>query len=255
MLNVYRYRELLFIQVQSEIATRYKQSTLGPAWAVIQPLALMLVLTVLRSIVGIDSEGVPYPLFVFSALLPWTLFSNSITYATPKIVQSRAIIRKVYFPREVLPAVGVARALVDFAIAFVIFLGLMVYFQVPPTVAFVLIPALLAIQVTLCFGVALITSVLGVYRRDMMVALPLLTQFLMFLAPVLYPLSAVPEKYQTLYILNPMAGLIEAWRQVLVFGQFPEARLLISAIIAAVVVYTVGWRFFKKAEMRLADVA
>ena len=254
MLNLYRYRELLLIHVLSDINARYKQSLLGPAWALFQPLVLMVIFTVVRSFVGIESDGIPYPIFAYAALLPWTLFANSITYAAPKIVQSRSLIRKIYFPREILPVAASLTALVDFAMAFLILIGLMAYYQVVPTITILLMPVLLFILLTLSIGVCLIISPLAAYRRDFVVAAPLVIQFWMFLCPVIYPLSAVPERYHTLYLLNPMAGLIEAWRKILVVGEMPEAQLLVPAVVGAGIVFLVGYWFFKRVEMRLADV-
>ena len=226
----------------------------GPAWAVLFPLTLMLIFTLVRSFVGIESDGIPYPLFAYSALLPWTLFASSVNYATPRIVLSRALIRKIYFPREILPISGVLTALVDFAIAFLVLVGMMAYYRVIPGWSILLVPGLLVVQLGLGIGVGLVTSALGAFRRDIVVAVPLLTQFWMFMCPVVYPLSAVPEKYQTLYLLNPMAGLIEAWRTVLVLGEFPEARLLVSGLIGTGLILSVGYWLFKRLEMQFADV-
>ena len=230
------YFELLFTLAWTDVRVLYKQSVLGPAWALFLPLILMFIFVLVRSFVGIKSDGMPYPIFVYSAVLPWTLFASSITYATPKIVQSRALIRKIYFPREVLPIAAVLRALVDFSLAFLVFIGMMIYYQIVPGVAILLLPALLVIQLTLAIGVGCITSAVGAYRRDIVAAVPVLTQVWMFMCPVIYPFSSVPEKYQTLYLLNPMASLIEAWRQILVVGEVPEARLMVSAMVGAVVV-------------------
>ena len=228
MLRVYRYRELLLAEVVSEILARYKQSLMGPMWALFQPLVLMVIFTLVRSLVGIESDGIPYPTFVYAALVPWAFFANSITYGTPKIVQRRSLILKVYFPREILPITGVLTALVDFGLAFPILIGLMVYYQVGPGVAILLFPVLLLIQMTLVLGIVFVLSPLAVYRRDITIAAPLIVQFWMFLCPVVYPLSAVPGQYQILYLLNPMAGLVEAWRQILIVGELPEARLIFS---------------------------
>jgi lipopolysaccharide transport system permease protein len=254
MLSILRYRDLLLIHVMSDIKSRYKQSILGPAWAIVFPLALMLIFVVVRSIVGIESDGIPYPLFAYSALLPWTLFANSITYATPKIVQSRDLIRKVYFPREILPLAGVVTALVDFSLAFVLLAALMIYYQVAPTFTVLWVPVLLVIQLLLAVGVGLITSALGGFRRDVVVAIPLLIQFWMLLCPVVYPMSSVPEHYQRYYLLNPMAGLIETWRMVLIMGEAPEARLMVSAVVGTIVICSLGYWFFKRVEMRFADI-
>ena len=161
---------------------------------------------------------------------------------------------KVYFPREILPITGVLTALVDFGLAFPILIGLMVYYQVGPGVAILLFPVLLLIQMTLALGIVFVLSPLAVYRRDITIAAPLIVQFWMFLCPVVYPLSAVPGQYQILYLLNPMAGLVEAWRQILIVGELPEARLLVLAAGVAGIVFAGGYAFFKQLEMKLADV-
>ncbi|MFQ6030194.1 MAG: ABC transporter permease [Dehalococcoidia bacterium] len=254
MLSLYQYRDLLLIHVLSDIKSRYKQSLLGPAWAILFPLVLMLIFVVVRSIVGIDSDGIPYPIFAYSALLPWTLFANSITFATPKIVQSRSLIRKVYFPREILPVAGVMTALVDFLLAFIILAGLMAYYHIAPTLAVLWVPVLLVIQLFLAVGVGLVTSALGGFRRDIVVAIPLLIQFWMLLCPVVYPLSSVPAEYQSYYLMNPMAGLIETWRTVLIVGEAPEMRLMASAVIGTLLVCALGYWFFKRVEMKFADI-
>lgn len=252
--NLYAYRELIASLVKRDLAARYKQSLLGPAWAVLQPLTLMVLFTVIRSFVEIPSEGLPYPLFVFAALLPWTFFSNSIVFATPSIVLNAGIVRKIYFPREVFPTAAVAVTLIDFAAAFVVLLGLMAFYRVVPSPFLFLLPLLLLIQCGLSLGVGYITAALGAFKRDVAFGMPFVMQFWLYISPVIYPLSSVPERYRPLYLMNPMAGLIEAYRAVLVKGQLPDLAPVGYAAVGSALILVGGYRAFKALEMQFADV-
>lgn len=252
--DLFKFRELLLALLYKEIAVRYKQSILGPAWAVFQPLALMLIFTAVRSFINIPSDGIPYPIFAYAALMPWTFFSNTITYATPSIVTNAAVIKKIYFPREVFPVAAAMATGFDFLISAVIYLGLMVYYGIYPGLTLLFIPILLLIQFAFAIGLGLITSILGGFRRDVVIGVPLIMNFWMFLTPVIYPLSSVPERYRALYLLNPMAGLIEGYRQILLYNKLPEFWMLSYSIIGAVVALMVGITIFRKLERKLADI-
>ena len=252
--NLIQYRELLFVLVRKDIQARYRQSLLGPAWAIFQPLILMVLFTIIRSFVGIPSEGIPYPIFVYSALLPWTFFSNSISWATPSLIQNRGIIQKIYFPRELFPLAAGLVSIFDFAMAFVLYVGLMIFYGIPVGFSILLLPVLLVVQVCLAMGISLVTSTFGVFRRDIVFAMPLLLQFWMFLCPVMYPLSAVPERYRSLYLLNPMSGIIDSYRMILVKGSMPELAPLVYGVVGSLVVLALGYAFFKSFEMRFADI-
>lgn len=248
------YRELLFELVKRRIITRYKQSILGPAWAILQPLVLMVMFTMIRFFVGISSDGIPYPIFVYSALLPWSFFANSVSFATPSIVQNAGIIRKIYFPRELFQIAAVLTSLFDFLIASIIYCALMVYYKISVSFWILLLPVLLLIQILLALGISFVTAAMSVFRRDLIHGVPLVMQFWMFACPVVYPLSAVPDKYRSIYLLNPMAGIINCYRAVLVKGSQPDLSLLCYGSIAAIVVFLIGYYYFKRLEMRFADI-
>ncbi|RKX42267.1 MAG: ABC transporter permease, partial [Thermotogae bacterium] len=251
----FKYRELLFVLTQREIQIRYKQSVLGIAWAIIQPLALMLMFTlVFSALLKIPSDGVPYPLFVYSALLPWTFFSNSLNRAIPSLETNAQLIKKIYFPRELFPMSAVFAALVDFAIGAVIFLGMMFYYDVPFTANLLFLVPVLLIQMVFTLGICFFASAINVYYRDVKYALPLLIQIWMYASPIIYPVSQVPERLQTFYFLNPMAGIIHSYRSVLVKGIAPTDYYLAIAAAGAVVLFLLCYFYFKRIEMEFADV-
>ena len=253
--NLYKYRDLLSSLVHREIIARYKQSVLGPAWAVFQPLPLMVLFTMIRSFVGgIPSDGLPYPIFAYSALLPWTFFSNSVSFGTPSIVRNAGIIRKIYFPREIFPIATALTSFFDFLMASVIYMGLMIWYRIPVSPWLFLLPVFLVTQVILAIGIALIFSAIGAFRRDVVFGVPLLMQFWMFLNPIMYPLSSVPDQYRFLYLLNPMAGILDGYRSILVKHTAPEWTPVLYGVAGAVIVFYVGYLFFKSLEMRFADV-
>lgn len=252
--RLWRYRELLWMLAWRELLSRYKQSFLGPAWALLQPLSLMLIFTVVSTFITIPSDGVPYPLFCFAALLPWTMFTNALSLATPSIVQNAAIVKKIDFPREILPIAAVLVSLVDFAMAFLVLLGMSFYYERPPGLAVLVIPALLVLQLAFTIGIALITSALGTFRRDIVFAAVFLLQIWMYASPVIYPLSAVPTEWRSVYLLNPMAGLISSFRDVMVHQRVPEPSVLVPAAVGAVVALALGGAIFKRLERYYADV-
>jgi len=252
--NLYTYRELLESLVRREVAARYRQTFLGPVWAILQPLILMVLFTLIRGFVSIPSEGAPYPVFVYAALLPWTFFSNAIVYATPSIVRNRGIVQKIYFPREIFPTAAALVTLFDFAMASVVLAGLMLFYGTALRPTVLLVPVLLLIQLLLSLGVGYVTSALGAFRRDVVYGIPFIMQFWLYVSPVMYPLSSVPERYRSLYLLNPMAGLIEAYRKLIVFGQWPDLVPLAYAAGGAILVLLLGYRLFKALEMQFADV-
>ncbi len=254
-MEVLQYRELIWTFTLREIAVRYKQAVLGAAWAIIQPLSMMMVFTLFFSrLMHIPSDGTPYPLFVYSALLPWTFFATSLAFAVPSLTNNTQLITKVYFPREVLPLASVLAAGFDFCIAGLVLLGMMLVYRVPLTLSILWILPLLAIQIVFTIGAALFFSALNVSYRDVRHAVPLVIQLWMFATPVIYPASVVPDRYRTLYFLNPMAAIIEGFRQVLVRGLAPDLRLLVPAAAVAGIVLWASYRYFKKAEDTFADV-
>jgi lipopolysaccharide transport system permease protein len=252
--DLIKYRELLLALLYKEIAVRYKQSVLGPVWAVLQPLALMLIFTAVRSFISIPSDGIPYPIFVYAALVPWTFFANTVTRSSPSIVANAAVIKKIYFPREVFPVAAALATGFDFLISAFIYLGLAAYYGIYPGSTLLFIPVLLFIQFIFAIGLGLITSILCGFRRDVVIGVPLILNFWMFLTPVIYPLSSVPERYLSIYLLNPMVGLIEGYRQVLLHNSLPELWMLSYSIIGALIALVIGLEIFSRLERRLADI-
>lgn len=250
------YRELLYVLTVREIQIRYKQSVLGIAWAVIQPLALMLMFTLIFSVLlKIPSDGVPYPIFSYGALLFWVFFSGSLTRAIPSLEMNAPLIKKIYFPRELFPISSVLAAGFDLLIAAVIFLGLMFYFDVPFTVNMLYVVPILVVQTIFTLGVCFFASALNVYYRDVKYALPVLIQLWMYATPIIYPMSLVPDRLLTFYLLNPMTGIIESYRNVLVKGLPPDYFYLGVAAAGAVVLFVLGYLYFKRIEMTFADIA
>jgi lipopolysaccharide transport system permease protein len=251
----WRYRELLYVLTMREVQIRYKQSVLGIAWAVLQPLALMLMFTLVFSVLlKIPSEGVPYPIFSYSALLFWTFFSGSLTRAIPSLEDNAALIKKIYFPREFFPMSSVLAAVFDLLIAGVIFLGMMFYFHVSFTLNILYVIPLLLVQTIFTLGVCFIFSALNAYYRDVKYALPLVIQIWLYATPIIYPLSLVPERFRTYYMLNPMTGIIESYRNVLVKGIAPDEFYIGVAAAGAVFLLILGYLYFKRIEMTFADV-
>jgi lipopolysaccharide transport system permease protein len=253
--DLWEYRELLQNLAMREISVRYKQTILGVIWALIQPLALMAVFTVFFSrLLRVPSDGVPYPLFVYCALVPWGFFANSLSYAIPSLVNNAPLITKVYFPREVLPFSAILAAMVDFVLASIVFLGMMVVLGHPIPTTIVFVPILVVILVMLVAGVSLSLAAINVFYRDIRHAVPLLLQLWMFASPVVYPASAVPDKWRQLYFVNPMAALIFNFRLVVLHGRAPDLPSLCFAVVVAGLILCVSWWVFLLCEERFSDV-
>jgi lipopolysaccharide transport system permease protein len=252
--ELWEYRELLYSFVARDVKIRYKQTVLGFLWAIIQPLFMMVIFTIFfGGLAQIPSEGIPYPLFSFAALIPWTLFSEGLTRSTTSMVSNANIMTKVYFPRLIMPIAGILSPLVDFAIAFVILILMMAYFGFVPTIAIVLLPAFILLAILTSLAVGLWLSALNVKYRDFQYTIPFLIQLWLFASPVVYPSSIIPEQFRLLYGLNPMAGVIEGFRWALLGTNPPEAMILVSA--GVVVLLLIGGLFyFKKMEQYFADV-
>jgi lipopolysaccharide transport system permease protein len=253
--ELWQFRELVYFFVWRDIKVRYKQTAIGAAWAVIQPLATMLVFTLFFGrLAKIPSGGVPYPIFYFSALLPWMYFAGALQNATNSVVEQQRVITKVYFPRLVLPLSAVVSGLVDFAIGFVVFLVMMVFYRVHPGIAILTFPAFLLLAVATALGAGLWLSALNAIYRDVRYVVPFLVQFWMFVSPVAYPTSLVPERWRWLYGLNPMAGVIEGFRWALTGKGQPPSLLLAASTSAVIVVLLGGMVFFRRMEGTIADV-
>jgi lipopolysaccharide transport system permease protein len=255
LLSLYEYRDLLWLWTVREVRVRYKQSLLGVAWAVLQPVALTVVFTVVFSrLVRVDTGGVPYPVFAYSALVPWTLMSTSLTFGIPSLVNNLNLVTKIYFPREILPLASIGAALLDFAIAAVIFAGMMPIYSVWPKVYALWVIPLLAIQIILMVGVTLLGAAVIVFFRDMRFVVPLVTQIWMYASPIIYPSELVPASLQPYYFLNPMAGLIDGYRRVLVMTEPPRLPAVALAAVMSILILVVGYVFFKRVEPDFADL-
>jgi lipopolysaccharide transport system permease protein len=253
--GLWQYRELLYFFVWRDIKIRYKQTAVGAAWAVFQPLMTMAVFSLFfGKLAKIPSNGLPYPVFYFSALLPWTYFSGALQNATSVVVEQQRVITKVYFPRLVLPLSAVVAGLVDFSIGFVVFLVMMAYYRIVPSLPIFFFPLFLLMAVLTALGVGLFLSALNAIYRDVRYVLPFLVQFWMFASPVAYPSSLVPQRWRWLYELNPMAGVIDGFRWSLTGkGQPPGILLAVSASMVVLLV-AAGTVYFQKMEGTIADV-
>jgi homopolymeric O-antigen transport system permease protein len=251
-----RHRELLWLITQREIKVRYKQSLLGALWAVLQPFSLMLVFTIFFSwFARMSSDGIPYPLFSYAGLLPWMFFSTSLSFAIPSLIANSHIITKIYFPREIVPLASVLAAFLDFVIASGIFVLMIIYYRVSFTWNLLYVIPLAAIQTAFTAGVCLLLSAFTVLYRDVRHMLPLLIQIWMFVTPILYPVSVVPERWRTWYLaLNPMAVIIDGYRRAAVQGLPPVLRYLaLSAAVSSVLLW-LGYKYFKHLEREFADM-
>jgi len=249
------YRELLYFFVWRDIKVRYKQTAIGAAWAVLQPFLTMLVFSLFFGrLARIPSQGLPYPIFYYSALLPWMYFAGALQNATSTIVENQRLITKVYFPRLVLPFSSVLSGLVDFGISFLMFVAMMFYYRIRPDWALLMLPVFLLLSVLTALGVGLWLSALNAIYRDVRYVVPFLVQFWMFASPVAYPSSLVPAKWGWLYGLNPMAGVIEGFRWSLTGHGEPPGRLMLVSASVVVVVLLSGVAYFQKMETKVADV-
>ena len=253
--DLWVYRELVFFMVWRDIKVKYKQTLLGMAWAVIQPVMTMLVFTFLfGKVAKLPTEGIPYPVFSFTALLPWGLFVVALNQGSRSLVAHNNMVTKIYFPRLILPMSSVFAGLVDFAIAFVILVGLMLYYRVTPAYNLLwTLPLFLLLALITALGVALWLSAVNVKYRDVNHALPFLTQFWLFITPVAYSSSVISERWQILYSLNPMAGVVNGFRWALLgTGNGPDVTLWISAIIS-ILIFISGLYYFRGMEKTFAD--
>jgi lipopolysaccharide transport system permease protein len=252
--ELWEYRELLYFLTWRDVKVRYKQTALGAAWAIIQPFVTMVAFSVFFGRLGnIPSDGVPYPIFSFAALVPWTYFAYSLSQASNSLVGSANLISKVYFPRLVVPISSVLSGAVDFAIAFVVLLGMMVFYGVTPTPAILLLPLFLLLALVTALGAGLWLSALNVEYRDVRYVLPFLVQVWLFATPVAYPSSLLPESWRTLYALNPMVGVVDGFRWALLGTPPPTASAALSAAVAATLLVS-GALYFRRMERTFADV-
>src|SRR6202142_3875758 len=253
--ELWEYRELNYFFVWRDIKVRYKQTAIGGAWAVLQPVMTMLVFSLFFGrLAKMPSAGLPYPIFYLCALLPWLYFASAMQAATNVMVDQQKVITKVYFPRLVLPFSAVIAPLLDFFIGFVFLLLTMAYYRIAPTVHILLVPFFLILVILTALGVGLWLSALNAIYRDVRHVVPFLVQFWMFASPVVYPSSLVPAKWRWLYGLNPMAGVIEGFRWSLTGTGYPPSRMLLVSSAVVLVVLVSGLMYFQKMETTIADV-
>lgn len=252
--ELWTYRELLFFLTWRDIKIRYKQTALGALWAIIQPLFAMVLFTVVFGLLArVPSDNIPYPLFAYAALVPWTFFSNAITNSGNSLVGSSTLISKVYFPRLFIPAAAVASGLLDLAIASLLLIPLLIYFQITLTWRILLLPLFAGLVALLALGVGMILSALNVKYRDVRYALPFLVQLWLFASPVIYPSSLVPANWRWLLSLNPMTGLIEAFRASL-FGHRFDPTTLLPGVAITLVILVLSFFAFRRVEDSFADI-
>jgi lipopolysaccharide transport system permease protein len=250
-----QYRDLFYFLVIRDIKVKYKQTVLGGLWAIIQPFFAMVVFTLFfGKLAKIPSDGIPYPIFNYTAMVAWTYFATSITGAGNSLIGNTNLISKVYFPRLIVPLSPVLAGLLDFFIAFVVLIGMMFYFHIYPTIMVLFVPFLVILMVLTAGGVGMILAALNVKYRDIRFTIPFLVQLWMFASPIIYPASMIPEKYRLFYALNPMTGIIEGFRSVLLETvAFPFEMILISSIIS-ITIFTAGLFYFKQMERYFADI-
>ena len=253
--NIYNNKELLYQLTLKQIKSRYKQSVLGISWAIIKPLGMMIVFTVIFSkFIKIPSDGIPYPVFSYCALLPWTFFSTSLSTGINSMVQNTSLIQQIYFPRIIFPLSAVLSSFVDFAIASLIFIALLIFYKVQITIyVFLLIPILM-LQIMFTIPLCILGSALNVFYRDIGQGLVFITQLWMYACPIVYPISVVPEKHRMLYALNPMVGIIDSYRKVIIQGIAPNWDYLLISFVVTFLVFIGCYTIFKRLEMKLADV-
>jgi lipopolysaccharide transport system permease protein len=253
--ELWQYRDLIYFLAWRDVKVRYKQTALGVAWAILQPLAAMVVFTVfLGSLVHVPSDGVPYPLFAYVGLLPWTYFATAAVGASSSLVANTNLVAKVYFPRLAVPVAAVLAGIIDFGIGLVLLFLLLLVFGVRPAAGLLLIPAFVVLTMLVALAVGVWLSALDVQYRDVRYAIPFLVQVWLFATPVVYPASVVPEQYRAFYGLNPMAGVVEGFRWAM-FGhtEFPGPLLGVSLLVTGTILFS-GLFYFRRMERIFADV-
>ena len=253
--ELWEYRELLFFLVWRDVKIRYKQTALGAAWAVLQPFFTMVVFSIVFGrLAGLPSDGVPYPVFTYSALLPWQLFAFALGESSNSLVAHQRLISKVYFPRLIIPLSSVGVGLVDFSVSFVVLLGLMAYYGIAPTLAMWTVPFWALLAVSSALGVGLWLSALNVKYRDVRYTLPFVTQIWMFASPVAYASSLVPDAWRPFYALNPMVGVIDGFRWALLGTADPPLVTLVVSLGAVSTLLLTGLIYFRRTERTFADL-
>ena len=253
--ELWLYRELLFFLAWRDIKLRYKQTALGAAWAILQPLLTMVIFSVIfGQLAKLPSDGIPYPIFTYAALLPWQLFAFALTNSSNSLINSQNLISKVYFPRLIIPLASTLAGVMDFAIAFLVLLGLMVYYHITPTMAILYLPLFLLLALLSALAVGVWLSALSVEYRDVRYIVPFLTQFWMYATPIAYASSLIPENWRLLYGLNPMTGVVEGFRWALLGIQTSGGSMILVSAAVVVVMFISGLYYFRRMENNFADV-
>jgi homopolymeric O-antigen transport system permease protein len=253
--ELWEYRELLYFLIWRDVKVRYKQTALGSAWAILQPLMTMVVFTLFfGDLAKVSSDGLPYSIFCYTALIPWQFFSNGLTQSSNSLVGSAQLIRKVYFPRLAVPIGTVLSGVVDFALSFTVLIGLMFYHKIYPDSRIVWLLPLFLLALVVSLGTSLWLSALNVQFRDVRYIVPFITQFWMFATPIAYPASNVPEKWRALYGLNPMVGVVEGFRWALLGSKTTIGPIVLVSALASIAILVGGAFYFRRMEKTFADV-
>jgi lipopolysaccharide transport system permease protein len=254
--ELWEHRELIFFFAWRDIKIRYRQTVMGALWAIIQPFFTMVIFSLFFGrLANIPSDGVPYPIFSFAALVPWTFFANAMTQASNSLVLSGNMLKKIYFPRLALPIATVVAGIVDLALAFIVLLGIMLFYGILPTARIIWLPFFALLALVTSIGVSLWLSAMNVQFRDVRYAIPFLTQAWLFVTPIAYPSSLLSESWRTVYGLNPMAGVVEGFRWALLgTGTAPGSMMMIVSSVVALVLLVSGAFYFRRMEQNFADV-
>jgi lipopolysaccharide transport system permease protein len=253
--ELWEYRELLYFLTWRDIKVRYKQTALGAAWAIIQPFFTMVVFSLFFGrLAKIPSDGIPYPIFSYAALVPWTFFANGLSQSANSLVGNANLIKKIYFPRLAVPIATILSGVIDFALAFVVLLAMMLYYGILPTVNVIWLPLLLLLALVTSLGVGLWLSALNVQFRDVRYVVPFLTQVWMFATPIAYPSSLLAEPWRTLYAINPMVGVVEGFRWALLGSNEAPGPIILASALAALALLVSGALYFRRMEKTFADV-
>ena len=254
--ELWEYRELVYFLTWRDVSIRYKQTALGISWAIIQPFFTMVVFSLFFGrLAQIPSDGIPYPIFSYAALVPWTFFANGLIQASNSLVGSANLIKKVYFPRLAIPIAAVLSGVIDFLLAFVVLLAMMLFYGVVPTINILWFPLLLLLALVTSLGTGLWLSALNVQYRDVRYTVPFLIQLWMFITPVAYPSSLIPEPWRALYGLNPMVGVVEGFRWALLGTTPAPSTILIASSLVAIAILIGGAFYFRRMEKTFADIA
>jgi lipopolysaccharide transport system permease protein len=253
--ELWEYRELLYFFAWRDIKVRYKQTVMGALWAIIQPFFTMVIFSLFFGrLANVPSDGVPYPVFSFTALVPWTFFANALAQASNSLVSNANMIKKIYFPRLALPIATVLAGVIDFAVAFIVLLGIMLFYGLVPTVNIIWLPFFALLALVTSLGVSLWLAVMNVQFRDVRYTVPFITQAWLFMTPIAYPSSLLPEPWRTLYGLNPMAGVVEGFRWALLGTDTAPGKMIIVSSMVALILLIGGAFYFRRMEESFADV-